>query len=60
MNDIIEYVKANYNEISHYDLAMSLMYDQFTDDLEDLTAVVNGVLGEVNNEAIEEAYDDAQ
>lgn len=60
MKDRIKYVKANYNEISHYDLAMSLMCDQFTDDLEDLTAIVNGVFEKENNEAIEEAYDDAQ
>lgn len=54
----INYVMENYTCNNAYDLTASLMCDNFTDDIRDLTSIVDAVLGGDNSEDVLEAYND--
>jgi hypothetical protein len=53
-----ECIKSEYNEISHYDLAMSLLCDYFTDDLKELIEICTIYFNQENIQEVESAWND--
>ena len=56
--DRLSYVKLEYKEVSHYDLAAAIICDGFTDSNSDLAKLVNGYFGVENMEDINKAIED--
>lgn len=53
-----DYIKDEYREICHYDLAMALLSDGFTDDMADLVEMCTAYFNQENNKDVEAAFND--
>ena len=54
--DRYNYAKDVYKDVSHYDTAMNILTDYFTDNYEDLCLLVNNIMEFEDNKSINEAW----